>query len=147
MRKLLWFLLIMWIGTYAKCYLILLEYVFWSYLNTTDHLHYVHTSCKIILYTMLLQLVKTIKNAIDVSERAFRITFFMGKKKREIRLFLSKITLQKCLTTYTHTHNVIQLAALNHNIMQISLHAHSINLYTDSVLLTADIFTVVPVFY
>lgn len=48
---------------------------------------------------------------------------------------------------YIHTHDVTQLAALNHNIMQTSLHAHSINLYTDSVLLKADIFTVVPVFY
>lgn len=49
------------------------------------------------------QLVQTIKNAINVSERAFRITFFIGKKKkREIRFFLSKITLKNA-SLHTHT--------------------------------------------
>lgn len=48
---------------------------------------------------------------------------------------------------YIHTHGVTQLAVTNHNIMQTSMRTHSINLYTDSVLLKADIFTVIALLY
>lgn len=97
---------------------------------------------------MLLQFIKTIKNVIDVSERAFRITFFRGKKKkREIRFFLSKIILKKCLTTYTHTRCDPVSSVESQYYGNITAYTQFINLYTDSVLLKADIFAVVAVFY
>lgn len=65
-------------------------------MSTTDLFHYMHKSCKTILYSMLLQLVKQFKEQTQkVSKTAFGITFFIGNRTRNDIFFYTKNQTEK----------------------------------------------------